>query len=90
VDDDTEEYGVPLPMGNADGTYPLILSIALGEYIIFPDGIKAFTDAHKAEALSIDPTGHIWALRTGLADKMDWVQLTVNDTEVKKEKKTNG
>lgn len=90
MDDLTDDYGISLPMGNADPGLPLIVSTSQGDYTIFPRGIREFAEKHNAEAVNIDADGHIWALREGLGNKMDWVLLTIEAGPALKEKKTNG
>lgn len=75
---DDNEADVELIHGEAEPDHSLVLTMSPGEYIIFPSGVRTFAAKHNAEAVSVDPDGHVDVLRSGIKkDQMKWVRLTL-------------
>lgn len=57
--------------------YPtLTLGIEEGTFLMFPQGVKAFADKHRAEAVCVNPNGDIEVLRAGLDNSLlRWVSI---------------
>jgi hypothetical protein len=80
LDDLTEDQREELLHGYTEASLALVLSLAPGEYVIFPNGIRKFAADHSGEAVFIDEDQHVYVLRSGLTkDKMKWVQLTLEN-----------